>query len=95
MDEDKEAVEVEIPTKKDNRIKSLKTHSGAHMTEATLEAGGAKEDAKFFKEMIHMQIIVVAGHVANQTTLKQTIHGRTRVIGGNKIIMYQAVIKKI
>ena len=44
---------------------------------------------------MQMQTTMVVGHVANQTTLKGTAHGKIKEIGGNKITMHLAVIKMI
>ena len=71
------------------------THSGAHVEEATLEAGGDREDVEIFRGMIQMQVIVAVGPMANQTTLKEIVHGGTKVRGGSKLIMHLAVIKMI
>ena len=43
VEEDKEVVEEEIPTKANNRIKSLLTQIGIHVEEEIFEAGGARE----------------------------------------------------
>ena len=63
--EEAKVVEEKIPTKASNRKRSLMTLIGAHVEEKTLEAGGAREDTETIKEMMLMQIRVVAGHVVN------------------------------
>ena len=95
VEEDKEVVEVEIPTKANNRIKSLMTQTGVHMEEEIFEAGGAREDTKIIKEMMWMQTTMVVGHVENQATLKGIAHGIIKAIGGSKITMHPVVIKMI
>ena len=93
--EDKEVVEVEIPTKASNKIMSLMNQIEAHMEEETLKAGGTRENTKIIREVMWMQTIVVAGHVVKHTTLKETAHGKIREIGSNKIIMHPAAIRTI
>ena len=65
MEEDKEVVEEEIPTKANNRIRSLMTQIGVHVEEEIFKTGGVREDVEIIKEMMWMQIIVVVGHVEN------------------------------
>ena len=65
VEEDKEVVEIEIPTKANNRIRSLMTQIGVHMEEEIFEARGAREDVEVIKEMMRVQITVVVGHVEN------------------------------
>ena len=65
VEEDKEVVEAEIPTKANNRIRSLMTQTGVHVEEEIFEVGEVKEDVEIITEMMWMQIIVVVGHVEN------------------------------
>ena len=95
VEEDKEVVEAEIPTKANNRIRSLMTQTGVHVEEEIFKVGGVKEDVEIIKEMMRMQTTVVVGHVENQATLKGIAHGKIKAIGGNKIIMHLAVIRMI
>ena len=95
VEEDKEVVEAEIPTKANNTIRSLMTQTRVHVEEEIFEAGGAREDIEIIKEMMQMQITVVVGHVENQVILKGIAHGKIKAIGGNKITMHLVVIKMI
>ena len=65
VEEDKEVVEAKIPTKVNNRIRSLMTQTGVHVEEEIFEAEGVREDVEIIQEMMQMQIIVVVGHVEN------------------------------
>ena len=65
VEEDKEVVEEETPTKANNRIRSLMTQIGVHVEEKNFEARGVREDIEIIKEMMWMQITVVVGHVEN------------------------------
>ena len=80
VEEDKEVVGVEIPTKANNRIRSLMTQTSVHMEEKIFKARGAREDIEIIKEMTWMQTIVVVGHVENQATLKGIAHGKIKTI---------------
>ena len=95
VEEDKEVVEAKIPTKANNKIRSLMTQTGVQMEEEIFEARGAREDVEIIKEMIQMQITMVVGHVENQATLNGIAHGKIKVIGGNKITMHLAIVKMI
>ena len=65
----------------------------AHVEEELFEEGGAKEDVKIIKGM--MQIIVVTGIVANQTTLQGISHNQIKAIDDNKITMHMPIIRMI
>ena len=56
-------VEAKIPTKDNNKIKSLMTQIGLHVEEEIFKVGEAREDKEIIKEMIRMQITMVVGHV--------------------------------
>ena len=63
------------------------TQTGAHEEEVTLMAGGAREDAKISEDLIQMQK-VVAGHVENQTILKETVLGKNKETEDSRVIMH-------
>ena len=94
MEEDKEVVEAEIPTKASRVTRSLMTQIEARKEEVTLVAGGAKEDTKIKENLIRMQT-VVAGHVESHITLKETVLGKNKETTGNRTIMHLAVIELI
>ena len=95
VEEDKEVVEAEIPTKTNNRSKSLMTQTTVNVEEEIFKVGGVKEDVEVIKGMMQMLVIMVAGIVAVQTTLQGISQHQIRAIDDNKITMHQAIIRMI
>ena len=93
MEEDKEVVKEKTLSKASSKIKRIMIQIEAHVEEEIFKEVGAKEDAKIIKGM--MQMIVVVGIVADQTTLKGIAHNKVKAIDDNKKTMHLAIIRMI